>query len=115
MTITPSNSDESTESARNRSRQPCRGIILRRRYRNVRLPWAQHNVINRYKKHIVFSDGSGFNLSISDGRCRVFRHPNERFSDKCVVGHAQLGGGSSMVWGAINYAFKTELIICQGN
>ena len=45
----------------------------------------------------------------------MFIHPNERLSNKCVVGHTQLGGSSSLVWGVINFVFKTELIICQGN
>ena len=98
-----------------RSRRPYKGIILRRRHRNVRLQWARQNVRNRNWRHVVFSDESRFYLLNSDGRCRVFRRQNERLSDNCIVEHDRFGGGSVMVWGAINYGFNSELIICQDN
>ena len=63
---------------------------------------------------LFFSDESRFNLFNVDGRRRVFRRRNERYSNTCIVEHERYGGGSVMVWGAINYAFNSELVICNG-
>ena len=98
-----------------RCRRPYKGLLLRRQHRNARLQWARQNVHNRNWRNVVFSDESRFNLFNADGRRRVFRRCNERYSNTCIVEHERYGGGSVMVWGAINYAFKSELVICNGN
>ena len=62
-----------------------------------------------------FSDESRFALSSSDGRIRVYRRRNERYADCCVLQQDRFGGGSVMVWAGINYGYRTQLVIIDGN
>ena len=64
---------------------------------------------------VVFSDDSRFTLYHYDGRVRVYRRNGERYGDNCVVERDRFGGGSVMVWGAINYNFRSRLLIIHGN
>jgi hypothetical protein len=66
-------------------------------------------------RRIWFSDESRFMLERRDGRVRIFRRRNERFAPNCVVDVDNYGGGSVMVWGAISYARKTQLVAIQGS
>ena len=50
-----------------------------------------------------------------DGRTRVYRRRNERFARNCVLEVDNFGGGSVMIWGAISYAQKTQLVHIPGN
>jgi hypothetical protein len=45
-----------------------------------------------------------------DGRIRVYRHRNERFSSSCVQEVDSFGGGSVMMWAAISNDRKADLI-----
>jgi hypothetical protein len=61
-------------------------------------------------RRVWFSDESRFMLQKRDGRTRVYRRRNERFARNCVLEVDNLGGGSVMMWGAISYARKTQLV-----
>lgn len=94
-------------------RRPYRGLVLTLRHRHQRLIWARNHRGQRWQ-NVVFSDESRFNLWNADGRIRVYRRRHERYVDNCVENNPY-GGGGVMVWAAINYRFKTQLVVCQGN
>jgi hypothetical protein len=50
-----------------------------------------------------------------DGRTRVYRRRNERIARNWVLQVDNLVGGSVMMWGAISYARKTQLVRIPGN
>ena len=97
-------------------RRPCKGQVLTRCHRQRRMDWANQklNVQRQNWARVVFSDVSCFNLSFADGRIRCYRRRNERFADNCVLERNRFGGGSVMVWGAINARFRSNLIILDG-
>jgi hypothetical protein len=49
----------------------------------------------------LFSGESRFSLRLSDGRYRVYRRREERFTDQCVYESDRFGGGGVMVWDLI--------------
>ena len=66
-------------------------------------------------RRIWFSDESRFLLQKRDGRIRVYRRRNERFSSSCVQEVDSFGGGSVMMWAAISNDHKTDLVHVPGN
>jgi glucose dehydrogenase len=50
-----------------------------------------------------------------NGRTRVYRRRNERFSSYCVQEVDSFGGGSVMMWVAISNDRKTDLVHVPGN
>jgi len=50
-----------------------------------------------------------------DGRTRVYRCRNERFARNCILEVNNFGGVSVMMWVAISYARKTQLVHIPGN
>ncbi len=62
----------------------------------------------------MFSDESRFNLSVSDGRIRVWRRHGERFMDRHIQEVDAYGRGSVMVWAGISIGGKTDLIVIDG-
>ena len=54
-------------------------------------------------------------LQKRDGRTRVYIRRNERFARNCVLEVDNFGGESVMMWGAISYARKTQLVHIPGN
>ena len=95
-------------------RRPYLGLVLTLRHRHQRLIWAR-NHRGQCWQNVVFSGESHFNLWNADWRIRVYRLRYERYVDNCVVENNPYGGGGVMVWAAINYRFKTQLVVCQGN
>ena len=95
-------------------RRPYCGPVLKQRHRIERQRWAINNRGRRWR-NVVFSDESRFNLSLADGRVRIYRRQYERFADNCVLEHNRFGGGGVMVWAAINHTFEPELVIVNGN
>ena len=75
------------------------------------LAYQKLNVQRQNWARVVFSDESRLNLSFADGRIRCYYRRNERFEDNCVLERNRFGGGSVMVWGAINAGFRSNLII----
>lgn len=69
----------------------------------------------RHWRHVLFSDESRFLLHKADGRLRVRREVGQRFNEDCVLGTVAHGGGSVLVWGAIHYGGRTNLVILRGN
>ncbi len=64
---------------------------------------------------VVFSDESRFLLYRNDARRMVYRRPDERFAACCVHEVDRFGGGSVMVWGAIRFGWRSQLIVIDGN
>ena len=63
---------------------------------------------------VLFSDESRYLLYRSDGRRRVYRLRNGRFTDSCVSEVDRFGGGGVMVWGGICHGCKTPLGFIEG-
>jgi transposase len=114
----------SSSTVRNRLRQ--HGIIHRRPYFGAVLtPLHRRERVhscNRLRgwtfrnwRIIWFSDESRFLLQKRDGRIRVNRHRNERFSSSCVQEVNSFGGSSVMMWAAISNDRKTNLVHVPGN
>ena len=95
--------------------RPYRGPILTRRHRLNRVNWARNHQRAFNWRQVVFSDESRFNLHHNDGRMRVYRRRGERFADPAVIERDRYGGGSVMVWGAINYDFRSQVVVINGN
>ena len=66
-------------------------------------------------RQVLFSDESRYLLYRSDGRCRVYRRRNERFTDPCVSEVDRFGGGGVMVSGGICHGRKTPLVFIEGS
>ena len=100
-----------------RCRRPYKGQILQRRHRQNRLHWARDMIHNRRQNwtDVVFSDESRYSLRFADGRVRLYRRQRERYHEGYVVERDRFGGGSVMVWGAINHDFRSELVLLHGN
>lgn len=98
-----------------RCRRPYRGAAFTERHRRLRRQWANNHNGRFNWQRVVFSDESRFNLFHTDGRSRVYRRRGERFVDNTVLQRDRFGGGSVMVWGAINYGFRSRLIVVDGN
>ena len=64
---------------------------------------------------VAFSDESRFNLSVNDGRIRVYRRRGKRNHDVNVREPDRYGGGSVMVWAAITTHGRTYLQFIDGN
>lgn len=59
----------------------------------------------------MFSDESRIQLSRADGRKRVWRRRNERYTDACTLEYDRWGGGSIHFWAGVTQFNKTELVI----
>ena len=96
-----------------RCRRPYRGLILTPRHRQQRLQWARRHLrMTRADwAAVLFTDESRFNLYDNDGRLRVYRGRNERFSDNCIIERNRHGGGSVMIWGGISLNTKTQCVV----
>ena len=63
-----------------------------------------------------FTDESRFCLTRGDGRIRVYRRSNERYTEACTLERDRFGGGGSvMVWGSVSQHHQTELVVIAGN
>jgi len=99
------------------TRRPYFGAVLRRRHRLTRVRWCNRvrgwDLINW--RRVWFSDEPRFILQTRDGCTRVYRRRNARFARNCVLEVDNFGGGNVMMWGAISYARKTQLVYIPGN
>ena len=109
----------SSQTVRNRLRQhdirprrPFFGAVLTPLHRRERIRWC--NILRgwtfRNWRSIWFSDESRFLLQKRDGRIRVYRRRNERFSSSCVQEVDSFGGGNIVMWATISNDRKTDLV-----
>ena len=90
-----------------RARWPFRGVILTQQHRLQGRQWCQvHRVWpQQHWRRVWFSNESRFLLRRHNGRRR-----NERFAANCVREVDRFGGGSIMMWAAISYTGRTNLV-----
>jgi transposase len=114
----------SSQTVRNRLRQhgirprrPYFGAVLKPLHRRETVRWCNRLRGWTFRNwHIIWvSDGTRFIQQKRDGRTRVYRHRNTRFSCSCVKEVDSYGGGSVMMWEAISNDSKTELVHVPGN
>ncbi|GFU57541.1 transposable element Tc1 transposase [Trichonephila clavipes] len=84
--------------------------------RRLRLQWAhEHRTCQADWYQVVFSDESSFNLRDHDGRIRVRRYAGECCLPECVIErHSGIIPGV-IVWGAISYHGRSNLLRIEGN
>uniref|UniRef100_A0AAZ3P6A4 Tc1-like transposase DDE domain-containing protein n=1 Tax=Oncorhynchus tshawytscha TaxID=74940 RepID=A0AAZ3P6A4_ONCTS len=78
--------------------------------------WAQtHRRWTRQDwQKVLFTEESRFSLTRGDGRIRIYRQRNERYT--CTLERDRFGGGGSiMVWGGVSQNHRTELVVIAGN
>lgn len=99
------------------ARRPEIAVQLTDNHRRLRRQWAQmHQRWNMAQwRTVLFSDESRFNLDFADRRRRVWRRRNERYARCCILEHDRYGGGSVMVWGAVSWNRKSDLVVIDGN
>jgi hypothetical protein len=95
-----------------RARRPYFDAVLGRRHRLARIRWCKRvgDWDLQNWRRVWFNDEARFMLQKRDGRTCVYRRRNERFARKCVLEVDNFGGGSVMMWGAISYDRKTQLM-----
>lgn len=93
--------------------RPARVPELLPQHRRDRLRFAREHVnwnVEQWK-NVLFSDETRVSLRGADGRQRVYRRANERFSSCALVQTVGYQGGSIMLWGGISYEARTEIVI----
>ncbi len=94
-----------------RARRPYVGVVLNARRRIRRRTWADnhHRGVWRLQnwQRVIFIDESRFQLYRADGLQRTYRRIGERFAACAVNQVDRFGGGSVMVWGAIQFGWKS--------
>ena len=99
------------------ARRPYVGPVLSAHHRQNRLQWAQRHLrmTRRDWRAVLFSDESRFNLSMADGRIRVWRRERQRYNQENVQERVPFGGGGIMVWGAFSSHYRTPLHVFRQN
>ena len=99
--------------------RPYIGLVLNDRRRRNRRIWGRNHSGRGWQmgtwRRVMFSDESRFQLYRADGRQRVYRRIGERFAACNVNQVDRFGGGSVMVWGAIRFGWRSQLLIIDGN
>ena len=99
-----------------RVRIPLYRIPLTQNHRRLRLQWANvHRSWRADWQQVVFSDESRFNLWYHDGRIRVRRYAGERHIPECIIERHSGRTPGVMVWGAIAYHGRSQLLRIVGN
>ena len=68
-----------------------------------------------FRKHVLWSDESKYNLFGSDGKVIVWRTPKEEYDKKCLVSTVKHGGGNVKVWGYFAWNDVENLVFIEGN
>lgn len=99
------------------ARRPLQRIPLGVCHRRNRLHWCnlRRDMTVENWSSIIFSDESRFTLDFNDGRLTVHRLSGTRFQDNLIAQHDRYGGGSIMVWGAISFNSRSDLVIINGS
>ncbi|GFV69419.1 transposable element Tc1 transposase [Trichonephila clavipes] len=94
-----------------RARVPLYKIPLTANLRRLRLRWAhEHRAWQADWLQVVFSDESLFNLWNHDGCIRVRRYPGKRCLPECVIERNSGLTTGVMVWNAISYHGRSNLL-----
>ncbi|GFU63488.1 transposable element Tc1 transposase [Trichonephila clavipes] len=89
-------------------------IPLTENHRRLPLQWANvHKSWCADWQQVIFSDESLFNLWHYHGRIRVRRYAGERHIPECII--ERDSGRTVMVWGAIAYHGRSQLLRIQDN
>ncbi|GFT51608.1 transposable element Tc1 transposase [Trichonephila clavipes] len=98
------------------ARVPLYRIPLTAKHRRLRLQWAhEHRAWQADWYQVVFSDESRFNLWDHDGRIRVRRYAGERCLPECVIERHSGLTAKVIVWGAISYPGRSNLLRIESN
>ncbi|GFV20545.1 transposable element Tcb1 transposase [Trichonephila clavipes] len=91
-------------------------IPLTQNHRCLRLHWTNvHRSWHADWQQVVFSDKSRFNLWHHDGRIRVRLYAGERRIPECIIERHSGRTPGVMVWGAIAYHGRSQLLRIVGN
>ncbi|GFV33239.1 transposable element Tcb1 transposase [Trichonephila clavipes] len=94
------------------ARVPLYRIPLMANHQRLRLQWArEHRAWQADWHQVVFSDESHFNLWDHDGHIRIRRYAGERCLPECVIGRHSCLTLGVMVWSAISYHGRFNLLI----
>ncbi|GFV24961.1 transposable element Tc1 transposase [Trichonephila clavipes] len=94
-----------------RARIPLYRILLTQNHHHLRLHWANvHRSRRADWQQVVFSDKSRFNLWHHDGRIRVRLYAGERRIPECIIERHSGRTPGVMVWGAIAYHGRSQLL-----
>jgi len=104
-------------SSKCQARRPHKAQRLYPRHRRNRLRWTRAHIrfTRRQWGQVLFSDESRIQLSRADGRKRVWRRRNERYTDACTIEFNQWGGGSLHFWAGVNQIQRTPLVFFDRN
>jgi transposase len=94
------------------SKSPAAGPRLTAAHRRARLEFALQYVdwdVNEWR----VTDESRFSPRSPDGREKVWRRPEERYSQCCISPRTGFNGGSIMVWGGISLDARTDLVFVE--
>ena len=94
-----------------RAYRPTTKPLFTAHHRCLRLEWTQRwqNLTMAHWQHVIFGDGSRFQLYPVDAKLRVRQLPSERFQQRCQAYGVQAGGGSVHVRGAFHSVAKSPL------
>uniref|UniRef100_A0A673XBW2 Uncharacterized protein n=1 Tax=Salmo trutta TaxID=8032 RepID=A0A673XBW2_SALTR len=125
--VTPGthNPSMSAQTVHNRLKEAglraCRPVVrqvLTRHHRKQHHLWAQtHRRWTRQDwQKVLFTDELRFFLTRGDGRIRIYRLRNDRYTEACTLERDRFGGGGSvMVWGGVSQHHRTECDVIAGN
>jgi len=86
--------------------------VLKAHEKGRRVVWAQAHLNWRAQwKKIIFSDEKKFRLDGPDGNTYYYHDTRKQ---QLLHNKRHSGGGGIMVWGAIGWRGKSDLIICEG-
>ncbi|GFU43747.1 transposable element Tc1 transposase [Trichonephila clavipes] len=99
-----------------RARIPLYRIPLTQNHHRLRLQWANvHRSWHGDWQQVVCSGESCFNLWHHDGRIRVRHFAGERHIPECIIERHSRRKPEVMVWGAIAYHGRSQLLRIMGN
>jgi transposase len=97
------------------SRAPMKCLPLTQIHRKKRYQWCNDKLTWTHEwNKVVFSDESRFCFGQSDGRKRVRRRAGERGHPLVILESHSYKTSGVMVWGAISYDSKSELVVING-
>lgn len=82
-----------------------------------RMAWAieMRTKPEEFWRSVIFSDESRYWQFSDSGRTRLWRRSSQQLDDKFLHQTVKYGGVNIMVWGAIWYGGRSQLVICDGN